>query len=263
MTSADDSAVPDYGSLLRLDGRGVLVVGAGQGNGRQTAHALAAVGARVACVEIDPVLAHEIADEVGGLACVGDVRERGEVERVTAEALAAFGRIEASVDIVGMAHWAPFLDVTDELWDETFAVCLRQAHYVAQTVGRHMVEAGGGALVFIASVSGLSSAPNHSPYGAAKAGLLSLVRTAAVELGPSNVRVNAIAPGMVETPRVLRMAAERGIQSAPAQEPLGRPAQPQDIAGAALFLCSDLARQVSGQTLTVDGGITATFPYMR
>ena len=263
MTSADETPIPDYASLLRLDGRGVLVLGAGQGNGRQTAHALAALGASVACVDIDPVLADEIAREVGGLACVGDVRERGDVDRVTAEAVAAFGRVHAAVDIVGLAHWAAFLDVTDELWDDTFAIVLRHAQYVAQAVGRHMVENGGGAMVFIASVSGLSSAPFHAPYGAAKAGLMSLVRTAAVELGPYGVRVNAIAPGHIETPRVLRMTAERGGEDRPPQEPLGRHGQPSDIAGAALFLCSDLARHVSGQTLTVDGGITATFPYTR
>src|SRR5690606_23131536 len=102
-------------------------------------------------------------------------------------------------------------------------------------------------------------APNHAAYGAAKAGLMSLVRTAAVELGPSNVRVNAIAPGAVDTPRMRRQRG--GVSSASPVEPLGRVAKPRDIASAALFFSSDLARHVTGQTLAVDGGATARFAY--
>lgn len=263
MTRLDESAIPDYPGLLRLDGRVAMVVGAGQGNGRHTAHALASVGARVACVDVDPDLAHEIAAEVGGLPCVADARRRDDVERIVAETLAAYGRLDAVVDIVGMALWSTLLEVTDEDWDATFGLVLRHAHLITQIVGRQMVAAGGGAMVFTASVSGLTSAPNHAAYGAAKAGLLSLVRTAAVELGPSNIRVNAVAPGSIRTPRIMRALQARGdVPPPPAVEPLGRSGEPRDIAGAALFLCSDLSRHVTGQTLVVDGGATARFAYM-
>ncbi|MEX5632675.1 SDR family NAD(P)-dependent oxidoreductase [Parafrankia sp. FMc2] len=263
MTRLDDSAIPDYPGLLRLDGRVALVVGAGQGNGRHTAHALASVGAKVACVDLDPGLAREIAAEVGGLACVADVRARDAVERIVAETLAAFGRIDVVVDIVGMALWGSLLDSTDEDWDTTFGLVLRHAQLLTQIVGRQMVADGGGAMVFIASVSGLTSAPNHAAYGAAKAGLLSLVRTAAVELGPSNIRVNAIAPGAIQTPRILRAVQERGdVPLPPSIEPLGHPGQPRDIASAALFLCSDLSLHVTGHTLVVDGGASARFVFM-
>ena len=119
----------------------------------------------------------------------------------------------------------------------------------------------GGVMTFVASVSGITSAPNHAAYGAAKAGLMSLVRTAAVELGPMSVRVNAVAPGVVWTPRISEYLGEAGEARNRANTPLQRVAQPADIAAAILFLCSDLASYVTGQTLVVDGGVSAKFPY--
>jgi NAD(P)-dependent dehydrogenase (short-subunit alcohol dehydrogenase family) len=115
--------------------------------------------------------------------------------------------------------------------------------------------------VFVASVSGITSAPRHAAYGAAKAGLMSLVRTAAVELGPSHVRVNAVAPGVVWTPRVSAYLGDEGRQRNEANTPLRRVAQPADIAAGILFLASDLASYVNGHTLVVDGGVGAKFPY--
>jgi hypothetical protein len=116
-------------------------------------------------------------------------------------------------------------------------------------------------MVFVASVSGITSAPRHSAYGAAKAGLMSLVRTGAVELGPSGIRVNAVAPGVVWTPRVSAFLGDEGHQRNVVNTPLRRVAQPADIAAALLFFASDLAAYVTGQTLTVDGGVGAKFPY--
>ena len=116
-------------------------------------------------------------------------------------------------------------------------------------------------MVFVASVSGITSAPSHAAYGAAKAGLMSLVRTGAVELGPQGIRVNAVAPGVVWTPRVSGYLGEEGRTRNIANTPLRRVAQPADIAAAILFLASDLAGYVTGQTLVVDGGVGAKFPY--
>ena len=116
-------------------------------------------------------------------------------------------------------------------------------------------------MAFVASVSGITSAPRHAAYGAAKAGLMSLVRTGAVELGPQRVRVNAVAPGVVWTPRISAFLGEEGRARNEANTPLGRVAQPADIAAAILFLVSDLSSYVSGQTLVVDGGVSAKFPY--
>ena len=116
-------------------------------------------------------------------------------------------------------------------------------------------------MAFVASVSGLTSAPLHAAYGAAKAGLIGLVKSAAVELGPLGVRVNAVAPGVVWTPRVSGYLGEEGRKTNAANAPLRRVALPADIAAALLFLVSDLASYVSGQTLVVDGGVSAKFPY--
>ncbi len=261
MTEADEHAVPDYSTLLRLDGRGFVVIGAGQGIGRQTAHALASVGARVFCVDLEPERAARVAREVGGLPWSGDARERPAVERMIAEATQALGRIHGIVDIVGMARFADFLDIRDEDWDWAFDMVLRHAYLAAQVGGRAMTASGGGVLVFVASVSGLSSAPRHAAYGAAKAALVALVKSLAVELGPRGVRANAVAPGVIWTPRVSASLGEEGRKRNSANTPLGRVGRPADIAGTILFLVSDLSSYLTGQTLVVDGGVGQKFPY--
>lgn len=260
MTSTDATDVPQYPALLRLDGRGVIVVGAGQGIGRQSAHALAQAGARVFCVDNQEALAKEVAAEVDGIAFTCDARERDEVERAVAVAEAELGRIDALVDIVGMAKWADHLSTTDEDWTWTFDMVLRHAFLFSQAAGARMIEHGRGSMVFVASVSGMTSAPRHAAYGAAKAGLMSLVRTLAIELAPS-VRANAVAPGFVWTPRIAAVLGEDGEERAARNAPIGRVAMPSDIASAILFLVSDLSSYVTGQTLVVDGGVAAKFPY--
>ncbi len=261
MTSTDDTPVPDYSSLLRLDGRGFVVVGAGQGIGRQTAHALANAGATVFCIDNREDLAKEVADEVRGIAAVADARSREDVERVVAEARRALGRIHGIADIVGMAKYLDAVDTSDEDWDWTFGMVMRHAFLFSQLAGKAMVEDGGGVMTFVASVSGIASAPRHAAYGAAKAALMSWVRSLAVELGPSNVRVNAVAPGVVWTPRVSQYLGDKGKQVQSDNAPLRRVAEPSDIASAILFLSSDLASYMSGQTLVVDGGVGVKFPY--
>jgi NAD(P)-dependent dehydrogenase (short-subunit alcohol dehydrogenase family) len=261
MTSIDDTPVPDYPGLLRLDGRRFVLIGAGQGIGRQAAHALSSVGAKVFCVDVDPGLAGEIAEEVGGVAGSGDATARADAERLFDEAQSALGGLDGVVDIVGMARYANLVELTDDDWNWHFDICLRHAYLAMQLGGRALSAGGGGAMVFVASVSGITSAPRHSAYGAAKAGLMSLVRTGAVELGPSKVRVNAVAPGVVWTPRVSTFLGDEGRQRNEQNTPLRRVAQPADIAAALLFLASDLSSYVSGQTLVVDGGVGSKFPY--
>jgi NAD(P)-dependent dehydrogenase (short-subunit alcohol dehydrogenase family) len=261
MTSTDDTPVPQYRDLVRLDGRGFIVVGAGQGIGRQTSHALRQAGANLFLIDNQEDLAKEIADEVGGTPWVADARDRGEVEGAVAEAHRAMKRIDGLVDIVGMARWAEVLDVTDEDFDWTFGMVLRHAFLFSQAAGKTMVEGGGGVMTFVASVSGLRGAPKHAPYGAAKAGLMSWVRTLALELGPKGVRANAVAPGFVWTPRIAKTLGDEGKKRSEKNVPLGRVALPADIAAAILFLSSDLASYVNGVTLVVDGGIETKFGY--
>jgi len=261
LTRTDESEVPDYPGLLRLDGRGFVVLGAGQGIGRQASHALASVGARLVCVDKEPDLAQDIAQEVGGTAMSGDATRRDEAARMFEEAGAALGRMHGLVDIIGMAQYADLVDLEDQSWDWHHDIVLRHAFLAVQLGGRAMAASGGGVMVFVASVSGITSAPLHAAYGAAKAGLMSLVRTAAVELGPSAIRVNAVAPGVVWTPRVSKYLGEEGLARNNANTPLRRVALPSDIAAALLFLSSDMSSYVTGQTLVVDGGVGAKFPY--
>jgi NAD(P)-dependent dehydrogenase (short-subunit alcohol dehydrogenase family) len=261
MTRTDDSAVPDYAGLLRLDGRRVVVLGAGQGIGRQATHAIASLGARVFCVDKDPDLAADVAAEVDGVAGSGDAIDRADAERLFAEAESGFGGIDGVVDIIGMSQYQSLLEVDDEAWNWHHDIVLRHAFLAVQLGGRALSRTGGGSMVFVASVSGLTGAPNHAAYGAAKAGLMSLVRSAALELGPSGIRVNAVAPGVVWTPRVSAFLGEEGRARNVANAPLRRVAQPADIAAAILFLVSDLSGYVSGQTLVVDGGVSTKFPY--
>ena len=263
MTTADDSPVPDYLGRLRLDGRRYVVVGAGQGMGRQTCHALAQAGAaKIVCVDIDDERAKEIADEIGvGVPWVGDVTKRADAARLGADAMSALGRIDGFVDIVGMAKWASVLEIDDETWDWEFDMCLRHAYLLSQELGRQMVASGGGTMVFIASVSGLSAAPNHAAYGAAKAGLMAWVQSLAVELGPHAIRANAVAPGTILTPRMDAIFNEEQRKANASVSPLNRIGQTSDIAGAVLFLTSDLSSFISGRTVVVDGAVDAKFPY--
>jgi len=247
--------------MLRLDGRGFVVVGAGQGIGRQTSHALAGAGARVFCIDNQEALAKEIADEVGGVPWVADATSRSDVETSINEALRMLGRVHGLVDIVGMARYTDIISTSDEDWDWTERIVLRHAFLYSQAAGRAMAASGGGVMTFVASVSGITGAPRHAAYGAAKAGLMSWVRSLAVELGPSGIRANAVAPGVVWTPRVSGYLGEKGRALQSKNAPLGRVAEPSDIASAILFLSSDLASYVTGQTLVVDGGVGAKFPY--
>ena len=187
MTHTDETAVPDYPSLVRLDGRRFVVIGAGQGIGRQATHALATCGARVVCVDREADLAKEIAEEVDGIPWVGDVIDRAEVERLFTEAPAQLGGLDGVVDIVGMAQYGDLLDIDDELWQWHQDICIRHVFLTMQLGGRVLRDGGGGTMAFVASISGMWAAPQHAAYGAAKAGVISLVRSAAEELGPSNI----------------------------------------------------------------------------
>ena len=247
---------------LGLEGKHAFVAGVGGGIGSACVRTLAAAGASVTCFDIDASAAGDAARPAGarGLALAGDARRLDDVQAAVDAAVAALGPVDVAVDVIGEARWGRTVELDDTAWDESFDLVLRQFFNLARVAGRHMAGRGAGVIVAIASVSGMRSAPLHGPYGAAKAGLMSLVRTLAVELAHDHVRVNAVAPGAVLTPRVdALMTEERRAESA-ASIPLGRLAAPDDIAHAVAFLASDLASYITGQTIVVDGGATAQFP---
>ena len=181
---ADLSPVPDYAELMRLDNKGFIVLGAGQGMGRQSSHALAQMGAKVFCVDLESERAEQVATEVDGIAWTADITKRDDVQALVDEAGRAMGSIDGIVDIVGVSGWSPVLEIDDAEWDWQFDMVLRHAYLISQIAGRAMKETGGGTMVFIASVSGLTAAPNHAHYGAAKAGLMAWMQSVSIELAP-------------------------------------------------------------------------------
>jgi 3-oxoacyl-[acyl-carrier protein] reductase len=253
-------------AVLELGGRAALVVGGGQGIGRAAALALGRAGARVAVLDSEAPRAKSVAGELEALGVaaavvVADVTQPGGAERGVADARRALGGLDVVVNIVGSASWGSLLELDEATWERDFSVNLKQHWYVGRSAARAWIDAKQpGALAVVASVSGVFSASRHGAYGAAKAGVLAFVRTAAEEWWPHGIRVNAVVPGAVRTPRIEALWASGEIAE-PSPDTLARMALPEDIANAALFLVSPLAQRVTGQTLVVDGGTTARFPY--
>lgn len=256
-TYPDSNAVPAYTTMLGLADRGFMVFGAGEGIGRQACHALSQAGARVVCVDREAALAERVAEEVNGVPASADVTQRSEVERVFAMADKTLGsRFSGIVDIVGMAHIGPIVSIDDETWDRQFDIVLRHVYLTLQLGSPRLQARGGGTMVYVGSISGEVSVPSQAVYGTAKAALHHLVRCAAHELGPAGIRVNAIAPGVVRTPRLLKGLSEELWQHLSDLNPLRRVAIPAEIAAAILFLASDLSGYVTGNVLTLDGGVS-------
>ena len=262
----DSNAVPDYTGLLRLDHRGYLVLGAGDGIGRQTCHALAQAGAQVLCVDREEALAQKVAAEVSGIPVVADVTSRDDMHHVFKKATSSFGEQFAGVvDIVGIASITELSAMDDDAWDRQFNLVLRHAWLAIQLGGAALAERGGGSMVFVGSISGIVSVVKQAAYGAAKAALHHLVRCAAHELGSRGVRVNAVAPGFVRTPRLLDRLSDDFWEQLSQDNPAGRVAVPADVASAILYLASDLSGYVTANVLTLDGGThcVASLPEIR
>ena len=255
----DTLPVPDYAGLARVDGRGFVVAGGGQGMGRQVVHALAQHGGRVLVFDVVGDRAEAVAKEVDGVAFVGDGRVGADVAGAVAAAGREFGRVWGVVDVIGMARWAALVDMPEEDWDWCHGEVVRHVFHFLKYAGPVLVEGGGGSLAFVSSISGVSSSPYHGAYGVAKAEVISLVRTAAMELREAGVRVNAVVPGGVATPRAAR---SQGVAAEVlADGSLGAMAATSDIASALFFLSCDLSAHVSGQALAVDGGDLVAYPH--
>lgn len=243
--------------MTESDARTAIVVGTGPAIGRASALALSRDGLAIACLDRDADAAKATADGIrtrGGTAeaYVVDVLDRSAVRSTIADVVRAQGVPDVLVNVVGGSKWTLTADADDEEWDSVLAINLRQQWVVAQETLRHMIPAGRGAIVAIASVSGLDGSTRHGSYGAAKAGLINLVKTLALENGRHGIRVNAVAPGTIDTPA----RAGTGDDQLVSKVPLGRRGRPEDIGNAAAFLASPLADYITGQTLTVDGGVT-------
>ncbi|MBI3743362.1 MAG: SDR family oxidoreductase [Chloroflexi bacterium] len=258
---------------LSLTGKAAIVVGGGGGGiGTFTARALAEAGASVLVTDVIASRAEEAAKDIRAakgkaIAFTGDIRDASVARRVVQVAGKEFGRLDVLANVVGGttdASWRPALEYDEQIWDEDITRNLRYAFFTCQAAAKAMVaQKHGGSIVNIASASGLRAAPRHIAYGAAKAGIMSLTKTMAVEWGPHAIRVNAVAPGAIRTPKTSQNMNEASVQYLSEIVPLGRPGRPEDIAQVVLFLASDLAQYVSGQVITVDGGVMAAYPLGR
>jgi 3-oxoacyl-[acyl-carrier protein] reductase len=248
----------------RLEGRVAFLTGAGRGIGAATAAKLAAEGAAVAVTDMDLGPAQETADEIrsrGGqaIAIPVDVTNREQVEAAAARAAQELGRLDILVALAGITRDNLLFKMSDEDWDGVINTHLKGSFVAARATQKYMVEQRYGKMVFTSSTSALGNR-GQANYSAAKAGLQGLTRTLAVELGPFNVNVNAVAPGFIET-RMTQQTAERlGAdweqfkKDAAARTPVRRTGKPEDVANVITFLVSDESSFVSGQVIYVAGG---------
>ena len=250
-------------SLFDLTGRNAFVTGASRGIGRSIAVALAASGADVALVARTEAGLAGTAEDITALGrkavvIPADVTRKNEVDSAVAAAIGQLEHIEIVVNNAGGSRFmTPFLDLRLEGWDKLMKLNLDSAVYVLHAIGPHLIERGDGSVINVASVAGVGGAAALSPYGAAKAGLISLTKTLAVEWGTTGVRVNALCPGWTATDlnRILWDDPVSGPATV-ATVPMKRWATAQEMAGPAVFLASDASSYLTGQSIVVDGGQT-------
>jgi NAD(P)-dependent dehydrogenase (short-subunit alcohol dehydrogenase family) len=253
--------IPDVKDLLDFSGKVVLVTGSGSGMGSGIARRVASAGAKVGVhyhtgAKGAQELARQIS-ETGGeaIAIAADLTEGEAVARLVQQTVQAFGRIDGLVNNAGIYPLASVLDMTPEQWDAVINANLRSVFLCTQAVARQMIaQSEGGAIVNITSIEAENPAPLHSHYNASKGGVLMYTRASAYELGQYNIRVNALAPGLIWR-EGLEQAWQDGVTRWQKAAPLKRLGLPEDIADACLFLLSPAARWITGASLTVDGGV--------
>lgn len=251
------------GSTFRLDERITIVAGAGSGIGAAVARGFAAHGATVICADINAAAAAEV---VGNIARSGgkakaetvDILDSAAVRAVVEQTVADHGRLDVAVSTPGINVRKPVLDYEPDEVDRVLAVNLKGTFNVLQSAGRQMSAQGSGSIIAFSSIRSMVVEPGQSVYAATKAGIVQLVRTLAAELGPDGVRVNAIAPGVVNTPLTAPIKEDKDwYQAYASRNALGRWADAREMAGPAVFLASEASSYVTGSVMFVDGGWTA------
>jgi NAD(P)-dependent dehydrogenase (short-subunit alcohol dehydrogenase family) len=249
-----------------LTGKTAIVTGGGAGIGRGTALAFAAFGARVAVLELEPERAERVRGELpaGSVVVVGDARTPEALEQTLTAARKAFGDVQILVNNVGGVFHRWFLDSPEKAWDAMLRVNLRSVLHGTHVVGRHMREHGrGGSIINVATIEASRAAPGYAVYAAAKTAVVSFTKTMAIELAPHQIRVNAIAPDICLTEGLAAVVPAGEPERFADIVPLGRPGDVDDVAGAAVFLASDLSSYVTGVLLPVDGGTAAAGGWYR
>jgi NAD(P)-dependent dehydrogenase (short-subunit alcohol dehydrogenase family) len=256
---------------MTLNDRVAIVTGAGHGIGKATAIALAQAGAHVAVVDIDPGAAKSTADAVStagrrSVALDVDVGDLASIDRMAGRVADVFGQIDILVNNAGVTRRAHIMDLTEADWDRIMRVNGKGVFFCLQRVAREMISRRSGVIINIASIAGKGYAgTSNAIYAASKGAVISLTRIAALQLARHNINVNAICPGTtlsaLSEANLQVRASEEGVSVEEMERrrnaaiPLGRPNEPQDVAALAVFLASPGARNITGQSLNVDGGV--------
>lgn len=256
----------------RLQGRVAIVTGAARGIGLSAAGALGREGARVLLSDIDVETLEAAVSRLKGeglevMACPADVADRAAVAAMVSDATARWGRLDILVNNAAIPDYTPFADLDPERWHKVLAVNLDSVLYCTQAAMGHLLRSPAASVINIASTQGLRGQPVAMAYATAKAGVVNLTRCMSVDFGPHGVRVNAIAPGYIDTRMAIQADGTHEHRADWFQDvfikhgrlPLRRPGTVEDVAGPILFLASDDSRYVTGQILVVDGGLTATY----
>jgi meso-butanediol dehydrogenase / (S,S)-butanediol dehydrogenase / diacetyl reductase len=252
--------------MKRFENRVILVTGAGSGIGAATVRRLFEEGATILAADIRKDDIDKVVAEFAGSGrvhgAVVDVSNRGETQAFVADALRRFGKLDGLVNSAGIRGVGNILDTDPEVWEKVLAVNLRGAFNMCQAFARAMTEAKTpAAIVNLSSSAGIRGVPNRLPYAASKYGVIGITQTMALELGPYNIRVNAVVPGMIRTPMTASMFVDpENAKRIRAAHPLGREGQPEEIASVIAFLLSDDASFVTGVALPIDGGKSAGIP---
>ena len=246
---------------MRMEGKIVVVTGAASGIGRGCAERFVREGARVAMIDIDAARGEVAAREISGSARARfyrcDVGDKAEVVSAVAAILKDFGKIDVLFNNAGINRRHEFVDFPEEDFDAVIRTNLKSVFLVSQQVARHLIDRGeGGAIVNMASTSVIMTMPTIAAYAASKGGIFSLTRAMALSLAPHSIRVNAVGPGTIATEmtREKLLSEKTSLHQILSRTPLGRVGEPSDVASVVLFLASDDAAYVTGQTLYIDGG---------
>ena len=251
----ETTQVVDYTKLFRLDGRRAAVIGAGSGIGRESAMGLAAHGAEVICVDRDLAAAKATAARGRNLTAYGlDILDGAAID----QAVIDLGDLDVLVFTAATNVRKRLLDYSGVEFDRVVSLNLRASFDLVRAFGPGMVARGRGSIIGFSSIRAVAVEPGKGVYAATKAGLVQLLRTAAAELGPSGVRVNSIAPGIVDTPLTAQIQAiPEWAEAYASKSALGRWSRPDELVGAVVYLASDASSFVTGSQLFVDGGWTA------